>query len=224
MLSTLLALFSGQATWATVGPVLLGITFALITGITFHEFGHAFTAYSLGDPTPKQMGRVTLNPTAHIDPMGALFFLIAGFGWGRPVQFQPYLLRINPRVGSALVAIAGPIANFILATVFGLTLRGLFFLLGQNIGPGAEFGLETLAQYVYFNLLLGFFNLIPIPPLDGFGILLGVVPAQMAYSLERVRQYGFLLLFLLVFLGGGVISTLLLPPIQTMFTLLTGLR
>ena len=106
MLDTIIALLSGRAQWSQVGPVLIGITLALVAGITFHEFGHALVAYRLGDPTPKRMGRVTLNPSAHIDPMGAIIFFLAGFGWGRPVQFQPYLLRMNPRADAAQTVMA----------------------------------------------------------------------------------------------------------------------
>ncbi|HEY6042683.1 MAG TPA: site-2 protease family protein, partial [Anaerolineae bacterium] len=159
MLDTIIALLSGRAQWTQVGPVLIGITLALVAGITFHEFGHALVAYRLGDPTPKRMGRVTLNPAAHIDPMGAIIFFLAGFGWGRPVQFQPYLLRMNPRVGSALVALAGPTANFILALVFGTLFRVLDGISMASPTPGIVFGLNTLLRFVQFNIILGFYNL-----------------------------------------------------------------
>jgi Zn-dependent protease len=223
MLNWILALISGRAQWAQVGPVLIGITLALLAGITFHEFAHALVAYRLGDPTPKRMGRVTLNPSAHIDPMGALLFFLAGFGWGRPVQFQPYLLRMNPRIGSALVALAGPTANFILAVIFGTLFRVLDGLVMTNPAPGTVFGMNTLLQFIQFNIILGFYNLIPIPPLDGFSILVGILPADLAYRLESVRQYGFLLLLLLVFAGGGIIGAVLLPPVQMILNLVTGL-
>lgn len=223
MLDTIIALLSGRAQWSQVGPVLIGITLALVAGITFHEFGHALVAYRLGDPTPKRMGRVTLNPSAHIDPMGAIIFFLAGFGWGRPVQFQPYLLRMNPRVGSALVALAGPTANFILAIIFGTLFRVLDGITIASPTPGLVFGLNTLLRFIQFNIILGFYNLIPIPPLDGFSILVGLLPADLAYRLESVRQYGFLLLMLLVFAGGGIIGSILTPPVETILRLVTGL-
>ena len=223
MLDTIIALLSGRAQWSQVGPVLIGITLALVAGITFHEFGHALVAYRLGDPTPKRMGRVTLNPSAHIDPMGAIIFFLAGFGWGRPVQFQPYLLRMNPRVGSALVALAGPTANFILAIIFGTLFRVLDAISIASPTPGIVFGLNTLLRFVQFNIILGFYNLIPIPPLDGFSILVGILPADLAYRLEAVRQYGFLLLMLLVFAGGGIVGSILTPPVETILRLVTGL-
>lgn len=223
MLDTIIALLSGRAQWSQVGPVLIGITLALVAGITFHEFGHALVAYRLGDPTPKRMGRVTLNPSAHIDPMGAIIFFLAGFGWGRPVQFQPYLLRMNPRVGSALVALAGPTANFILAIIFGTLFRVLDGITIASPTPGLVFGLNTLLRFIQFNIILGFYNLIPIPPLDGFSILVGLLPADLAYRLEAVRQYGFLLLMLLVFAGGGIIGSILTPPVETILRLVTGL-
>lgn len=223
MLDTIIALLSGRAQWSQVGPVLIGITLALVAGITFHEFGHALVAYRLGDPTPKRMGRVTLNPSAHIDPMGAIIFFLAGFGWGRPVQFQPYLLRMNPRVGSALVALAGPTANFILAIIFGTLFRVLDGITIASPTPGLVFGLNTLLRFIQFNIILGFYNLIPIPPLDGFSILVGLLPADLAYRLEAVRQYGFLLLMLLVFAGGGIVGSILTPPVETILRLVTGL-
>lgn len=222
MINILLQLLTGRVSWDTAGPYVVGLILALVTGIAVHEFSHALVAYRLGDPTPARMGRVTLNPAAHIDPMWALIFIITGFGMGRPVEFQPYMLRTNPRTGSALVALAGPVSNLIVAALFGLALRSLNVLAGDFANPGLSFGLRTLGWFVYFNLILAFFNLIPIPPLDGFSVLQGILPADMAYSLEPLRRYGFLILFLLVFLVPQFVGTILMPPVDFTFGLLSG--
>ncbi|MFH0830913.1 MAG: site-2 protease family protein, partial [Parcubacteria group bacterium] len=136
---------------------------ALVIGITVHEFSHALAASLQGDPTPQSQGRVSLNPLRHLDPLGTIFLLVAGFGWGKPVQFNPRYLK-NPRLGSVLVGLAGPAANLVLVIIFGLVLR---LLVSQEIFS-QDSGLFTfLASLVLMNLVLLAFNLIPIPPLDG---------------------------------------------------------
>src|SRR6188508_1884146 len=137
---------------------IAGITVALIVGITFHEFSHAAVADQLGDHRPRALGRVSLNPAAHIDPIGALVFVIAGFGWGKPVPVNVYALRPG-RVGMALVAAAGPTANVAVAFVAAIVYRVL-----ESVGAG-DFVLGVGFWVVYFNLVLAIFNLIPIPPL-----------------------------------------------------------
>nr|MDQ6919967.1 site-2 protease family protein [Candidatus Dormibacteraeota bacterium] len=140
-------------------PVLLAIGLALVIGITFHEFSHALIADQLGDHRPRALGRVSLNPVRHIDPLGALAFLLAGFGWGRPVPVNPYALRPG-RSGMAIVAAAGPVANVVVALVFAIVFRAL--RLGDS-----TFGLvdQIVGNVVLFNVVLGLFNLLPIPPL-----------------------------------------------------------
>src|SRR6476620_11838559 len=156
---------------------LIGLLVALLVGITFHEFMHAFVADQLGDHRPRAMGRVSLNPAAHIDPIGALFFLIAGFGWGKPVQVNPYALRPG-RNGMAYVAAAGPLANLVVASVAAVVFRGLV-LSGLADSP-SDFAWQLLFAIVQFNVILGLFNLLPIPPLDGYNLVLPFLPADIA--------------------------------------------
>ena len=181
---------------------ILGIAIALVIGITFHEFSHAFTADQLGDHRPRAMGRVSLNPIRHIDPLGAIFFAIAGFGWGKPVMVNAYALRPGP-MGMALVAVAGPIANLVVAIVLAVLYRVL------AIG-GLDAGLvpRVIEYAVVFNLALGIFNLLPIPPLDGYNLVLPFLPPRWQYTIQRNLQWGFLLLLLLVILPNSPISWL----------------
>jgi Zn-dependent protease len=180
---------------------IVGIAVALVVGITFHEFSHAFTADQLGDHRPRALGRVSLNPVAHIDPIGAIVFVLAGFGWGKPVPVNVYALRPG-RVGMAIVAAAGPIANIIVAVAGGIAFRVL-----EIAGVGG-FGLEIMYYVVLYNLLLAVFNLLPIPPLDGYNVVLAFVPARTAFTIQRYAQYGVLLLLLLVFLPGSPLNVM----------------
>jgi Zn-dependent protease len=183
---------------------LIGILIALLVGITFHEFMHAFVADQLGDHRPRAMGRVSLNPTDHIDPVGALFFVMAGFGWGKPVQVNPYALRPG-RIGMAYVAAAGPLANLVAASVVAVIFRGAV-LAGAIEGPD-DFMWRLLYTVVQFNIVLGLFNLLPIPPLDGYNLVLPFLPAETAYTIQRYAPYGIMVLLLLVLLpqlGGGI--------------------
>lgn len=183
---------------------IAGIAVALVVGITFHEFSHAFIADLLGDHRPRALGRVSLNPVAHIDPLGALVFVIAGFGWGKPVPVNVYALRPG-RIGMAMVAAGGPIANVIVAVVAAVLYRVL------EMSGSSGFVLEIGFWIVYFNLLLALFNLIPIPPLDGYNVLLAFLPPKAAFSVQRYAPYGIIALLLLVLLPGGPLSVLLAP-------------
>jgi Zn-dependent protease len=225
---TLLSFFQARADPLTViFPFLLGLALALVVGITFHEFSHCFAAYRLGDTTPLYQGRLTLNPSAHLDPMGVFVFVLTGFGWGRPAPFNPYQLRTNPRTGTGLVAVAGPTSNVILALVFGLFLRAL---LSINIIEANSLllviAVRTLAAFVDFNLILAVFNLVPLPPLDGSKILPALLPADMAYSLERVYAqlgpYSLFLLLAILYLVPGA-GAVLFAPVDTLFSLIVGL-
>ncbi len=180
-------------------PQLIGIGLALVVGITFHEFSHAFTADSLGDHRPRALGRVSLNPLAHLDPIGSLVFVIAGFGWGKPVPVNVYALRPG-RVGMAFVAGAGPLANVVVAVAAAVVYRLL-----APIGV-AGFALDLVWYVVLYNLLLAAFNLIPIPPLDGYNVALAFLPPRWAFTVQRYAPYGVILLLLLVFLPGSPLS------------------
>jgi Zn-dependent protease len=147
----------------------------------------------LGDDTPRQYGRITLNPFPHIDRIGFLLLAIFGFGWAT-TPVNPSKFRGNPRYGHALVAVAGPLANLLMAIIFA-TLSRSFVLL---IGSVPEIFVDLVFWGVWLNCILLFFNLLPVPPLDGFTILLGMLPAELAYRLMPLRQYG-MYIFLIIF-------------------------
>lgn len=223
----LLQLLSGR-----FDPVqIVALLTALVLGITVHEFSHAAAATWLGDTLPERQGRLTLAPLAHLDVMGSLLFLVGGFGWGKPVQFNPYALRMNPRTGSALVALAGPVSNIVLAAAVAIPFRLFPLILGSSpaeivyYGGPESIAVRLLYGIITYNLLLAVFNLIPIFPLDGFSILLGVLPAEMAYQFEQTRQWGMFLLLALLLLQGYVpmIGTILFEPVSILSGLLTGL-
>jgi Zn-dependent protease len=177
---------------------LVGIAVALVVGITFHEFSHALVADQLGDHRPRALGRVSLNPLRHLDPLGALFFLLAGFGWGKPVPVNAYALRPG-RTGLTYVALAGPIANFTVAAAVAVIFRVL-----QLAGLlDAPFLREVVALIVFFNVALGLFNLIPIPPLDGYNVVLPLLPPRQSFQVQRYAQYGYVALLLLLVLSYG---------------------
>ncbi len=181
---------------------IAGIAVALVIGITFHEFSHALIADQLGDPQPRAMGRVSLNPGRHIDPVGALVFLIAGFGWGRPVMVNVYALRPG-RIGMAMVAAGGPIANVLVAIVAAVSHRIL-----ETAGMSG-LALEIPVWIVYYNVLLAIFNLIPIPPLDGYNALLAFLPPRTAFAVQRYAPYGIIVLLVLIVLPNSPLQVLL---------------
>lgn len=172
---------------------------ALLLAITFHEYAHGRVAYAFGDATAKYYGRLTLNPLRHLDPVGTIALLLFGFGWARPVPINPYNFR-DHRSGMLWVALAGPLANFALA----LPAMFLLFLpVRLGLGLGLFWGqyfmfMKTLVTY---NVLLGVFNLIPIPPLDGSKILTALAPEGAAAVLRRIEPYAPVLLLVVIFSG-----------------------
>jgi len=172
---------------------------ALLVAVTVHELAHALVADRLGDPTPRRLGRLTLNPLPHIDPLGALAFVLAGFGWAKPVPVNARNLR-HPVRDMAWVAAAGPLSNFAAAFVALVAVR----LLGRADGA-ASFVTEPLAGVLFwtyvFNLALGIFNLIPLPPLDGGHFLPYIFPRASWRFIHQLEQVGPLLLILLVLTG-----------------------
>jgi Zn-dependent protease len=197
--------YSNPMWWlATAAIVLL----ALPT----HEFAHAATAVALGDDTPRRQGRYTLNPLVHIDPIGALLILLVGFGWARPVQWNPNNITVDRRLGSILVAAAGPFSNLVLAFLSILVVRLLAGADPQFVGSVldgnivARWGIQLLNFFIYINVLLFVFNLIPIPPLDGSHILFALLPGDTRQLYYGLARYGILILFGVVFLVPGLIS------------------
>jgi Zn-dependent protease len=175
--------------------------------IAVHEFSHAFVADKLGDPTPRLQGRVTLNPKAHIDLMGILFLFMFGFGWGRPVQFDPFNLK-SPRRDAALISVAGPISNLLIAVILSLVLRAT--------------SMSFLIIFIQLNVMLAVFNLLPIHPLDGFKIVGGLLPEDKAREWYQLERYGLLFLILLILpIGkGSMISSIISPAISFVTNLL----
>lgn len=195
---------------------------ALILSICVHEFGHAFVADRLGDPLPRAQGRVTLNPIAHVDPIGTLLFPIIGFfmasmgaggliGWGKPVRIslspRAITKKISIKTAHLLIAIAGPMMN----VLFALVLSVLFFAIAKT-RPGAPM-LTAIAYVILMNATLAFFNLIPCPPLDGGAVLRGILPRSLEFISDQLEKFGFMLFFLLLIpIHGTSIISILLEP------------
>lgn len=185
---------------------LIFLLIALLVAIDVHEFSHALLADRLGDPTPRLQGRLTLNPLAHLDPIGTLLLLIARFGWGKPVVFDPFNLR-NPRRDAAIISLAGPVSNMITAAIFAVLLR-----LPLPLIVAALF-----QSVIVMNIVLGVFNLVPIHPLDGFKIVGGILPEEYARQWYDLQPYGMIFLIFLIFpFFGGVspISRFISPVIN----------
>jgi Zn-dependent protease len=190
---------------------ILAFAIALIPAFAIHEFAHAFMAYRLGDSTAKDLGRLTLNPIKHLDVLGTLMVFLVGFGWAKPVPVNPNNLR-GGRKGMALVAVVGPLSNLALAGVVAFIWRVSGF-------AGGEIVANILLVFIFLNIALLFFNLIPIPPLDGYRVLLGILPEGLALQWARVGQVGPLLLFGLILIGNflpgaGILGRLVIGPTQ----------
>lgn len=197
------------------------IAVALVFSVTIHEFSHAYVADKLGDPTAKNLGRISLNPLAHMDPLGTLALLIAGFGWGKAVPVNYYNLK-NPKRDAAIISLAGPASNFIMASLLIIVVKIIDAIVGTN--PTSTLGslvliLNTfLYPIILYNVVLGIFNLLPIEPLDGFKIVNGILPPSLSVQWVQLAPYGIFILIFLVATGG--ISKLLSPVISLVIQLL----
>jgi len=178
-------------------PTIIANIPALLIGFAFHEYAHGWVADRLGDPTPRSQGRLTLNPIAHLDPFGTLMALLYRFGWAKPVMTNPQYYRGNKKRGQMLVALAGPFMNLVMAFV----AMFLWFLTMHWVQGSAWSGYisAVFEATVFMNLGLGIFNLIPIPPLDGFAVLAGILPARFTPQLQVLEQYGMFILLILLF-------------------------
>lgn len=172
------------------------VVIVMVISVSIHEFSHAYAADRLGDPTAKYLKRLTIDPRAHIDPIGAIFLILFGFGWGRPVPFNPVNLK-NPKRDAAFIALAGPFSNFVLASFMALLVK--IFGVGGLIGGFLYLG-------VFYNLFLGFFNLLPFGPLDGFKIVFGFLPHNLALQWAQMESVGlYILMFLVISRSTGQI-------------------
>lgn len=215
----LILLVYAFATGSLFAPVrdpiqFAGFAIAIVLGITVHEFMHAYAAHRLGDDTGRLMGRMSLNPMAHLDPWGTLLLVLAGFGYGKPVPFNESRLRST--VSVTLVALAGPAANLALAALFALPLR---------LGSAEVFGdiyVTILVFIVQMNCILAVFNLIPIPPLDGANVVYGLLPPRQQYSWRTYQQYGPILLLFLFLVGSRVLSVVVFGPALAIARFLVG--
>jgi Zn-dependent protease len=193
----------------------------LLLSLTIHEAAHAWTANALGDPTARSLGRVSLNPVVHIDPIGTLLLPLIGalsnlpiIGWAKPVPVNARNLR-QPRRDFMIVAAAGPISNLVQAAIAALLIR---VLAGVVQGSAGGLILNFLLFAVQINLLLAFFNLIPVPPLDGGNVMLGLLPPRLALGYGQLRQYGFLVIYALLLTG--IAGALIFPPTRLFMRLL----
>ncbi len=193
----LYALLSGVSSIGRLSSPDWIVAVAAIVFIAFpvHELAHAAAAVALGDPTPRLQGRYTFNPLAHIDPIGAVLILFTGFGWAKPVQWNPRNTKVDVRLAVILVSLAGPLSNLVLAAL------SLFFLDKVSI----DFVTSFLALFAQINVLLFVFNLIPVPPLDGSHVLFALLPGNTHELQMNLQRYGFLLLMLVIFMGGSFI-------------------
>lgn len=209
---------------------LLTTAVALLVAITVHECAHAWAAEQLGDPTARLMGRVSLNPLAHLDPMGTVMMAVTavtgmGIGWGKPVPVSPHRLRFGPRLGNGIVALAGPVANLLTALALGLVLR---------LMPGPLTGLaDVLVTIAFTNIVIAMFNLLPIPPLDGHSVLLGLLSLSRSrlawqasqFILAMRRQGPMVLIFVIILTqlaGINLIGWLIGPPTRLLFRVIVG--
>ena len=191
---------------------------AVLIAITFHEFAHAFAADKLGDDTPRRQGRLSLNPFAHLDPIGSIMLVFAGFGWGKPVEINPrnFTRKISMSAGEAIVAIAGPITNLVLAIIFTLIYYIIakinpYFML-TNVGSVIMLLIQTT---IIINVGLGVFNLIPLPPLDGSKVLKSFLPYNAKQWLEQYSQI-FYIIFLVLWIS-GLAGTIISPLINLVY-------
>lgn len=210
-------------------PRVLVVAIMLLVGFPVHEFAHALAAYRLGDSTARLMGRLTLNPIAHFDPLGGILLAVTfiassfGFGWAKPTPVNPNNLQGGTR-GEAIVAAAGPFSNLVLAVAAALPLR--YLLANPELARQVpQVVLQVLILFVFINLVLMVFNLFPIPPLDGSKVLFAFLPPQVAWRWRpMLEQYGFILLLLVFFLppGNSIGVRILGPILDGFFNILVG--
>jgi len=198
----------------------IALAIVLVIAFSVHECAHAWTAYQLGDPTARDQGRLTLDPRAHLDVLGTIMVLAVGFGWAKPVPVNPHNLRHGPKTGMAMVAVAGPLSNLIMAAIAAVPYRMMGMgepIFTSGLIPNPQ---ELLLTFIWLNTVLLVFNLLPIAPLDGFNVLVGLPPYPASESLRKLASAGPLILLLLVFLGGNLFTSLVIGPTRFLVGLL----
>ena len=210
-------------------PTLISRIFVLLTAFAVHEFAHAWSADRFGDLTPRQNGRLTLNPMAHLDVMGSLMLVFVGFGWAKPVPVNPYALSRRSSAALMWVSLAGPASNLLMALIAAIPFQlGLVSAFGAFTNPGQLLPSldKLLFEFISINLLLFLFNLIPLAPLDGEKILYYLLPVSGQRFMDGIRPYGPMILLLIVFSGWllpfNILSEILRPPLNAMMALLVG--
>ncbi|MEJ2706330.1 MAG: site-2 protease family protein [Anaerolineales bacterium] len=201
----------------------------LVIAFTIHEFAHAITATYFGDDTPRINGRLTLNPLSHLDPMGSLLLLVAGFGWAKPVPVNPYALGRRSSSAMMWVSLAGPFSNLLMAIVAAIPFRLGWVNLYANLGSSPRIfptASQFLTEFIFINLLLMLFNLIPLAPLDGEKVADFFFPPSWSRVLDQIRPYGPLILIAVLFVGPmvgiDIMNRVLMPPLRSLFLLLVG--
>ena len=207
-------------------PTLISRVITLLVAFTFHEFAHAATADALGDPTPRNHGRLTLNPMAHLDLMGTLTLVLVGFGWAKPVPVNPYAVRRKTPAGMMLVSLAGPATNLLLGALAAIPLRFGWVALSQGTSAFFPSLGSFLLEFLTINLALFFFNLIPLAPLDGEKVITFFLPDHWVDFYDRIRPYSpFILLailFVLPMFGIDLINLIVWQPLQKLAYFLIG--
>lgn len=202
MICLLLDLIRGGAdTWTVIGVIMSAVIVIFLT-LPVHEFAHGFIADKLGDPTPRYQGRLTLNPIAHIDPIGALGILLFGIGWAKPVSVNARNFK-NPKAGMAVTALAGPVSNIIMAFI-SLVLMNLTVFLSLKAGFGGGVYLLVITFFYYvanINVYLAVFNFIPVPPFDGSRVLFAFLPSRYYFAVMRYERFIFIGLLVILYLG-----------------------
>lgn len=222
-------LFSAPEAFAVI---IAAFVVSMLLGLIFHEYCHAFVANRLGDPTARLLGRLTLNPLAHYDPIGTTMILFAGFGWAKPVPVNPNYTA-NPKQAMFLIAFAGPASNLVVAALAGLPIR-LGLVPFRHLFDGGFLVMDApgliglfLGTVLFLNVMLAVFNLLPVPPLDGSKVLMGLLPDHLAREYARLEPWGMGILMLIIlapYLTGGAVSLLYItgPVIGLLVWLFSG--
>jgi Zn-dependent protease len=207
-------------------PTIITRIITLLLAFTFHEFAHAAAATALGDSTPKDNGRLTLNPFAHLDIMGTLMLLFAGFGWAKPVPVNPYAVRRKTKAGMMLVSLAGPTTNLLLGLLAAIPLRFGLVPFTPTTSAFLPSWSDFLLEFLMINLVLFLFNLIPLAPLDGEKVITFFLPPRWADVFDRIRPYSAFILLAIVFIlpmiGFDLLNIIIWQPVMRLARFLIG--